>query len=131
MSWLLPCPRLQDGEVVAFASTATTLQVLLQPRGPFKARRRGQQIQVGGRLTVTDRRLVFLPARFNPGGRALEVLLADITGVRLEISAGLLAVQPALPAVAVEHPGGEALFAVTRTRELMQLLSQARGRSDR
>ena len=48
MSWLLPCPRLQDGEVVAYASTATTLQVLLQPRGPFKARQRGQQIQVGG-----------------------------------------------------------------------------------
>jgi hypothetical protein len=131
MSWLMPSPRLDDGEAVIFDSAATTLQPSPQPRGPFKARRQGQQIQVGGRLTVTDRRLIFLPARFNPGGRALELLRSEIAGVRLEVSAGLLAIQPALPAVAVEHPGGEALFAVTRTRELMQALSQTGGRADR
>ncbi|MDQ1662389.1 MAG: hypothetical protein QOJ68_2369 [Blastococcus sp.] len=125
MSWLSPRPQLQAAEAVTFDSRATTLR----PAGPRKARQRGYQTQVGGWLTVTDRRVVFLPARLDAwlGARTIDVALADITGVRIQISAGLLAVEPALPAVVIEHSGGEALFAVRRTRELMAALRPTSG----
>jgi hypothetical protein len=130
VSWLLPRPPVQVGESVTFTAMATTLQDLTQQRGPLKARRRGRQWLVGGRLSVTDRRLVFLPARYNRwfGGQSLTVALADIAGVRLEIAAGLSDRRAAaLPAVAVTHSGGTTLIAVTRSQELMRALRPVRG----
>jgi hypothetical protein len=85
---------------------------------------------VGGRLTVTDRRLAFLPAAYNLwiGAQPLDVALADISGVALQIAAGLSDRRAAaLPAVAVKHSGGTTLFAVTRSQELMQALPQRSG----
>ncbi len=67
MGWWTPRPELEDGETVQWSSSANHEQ---------SARRR----QVGGAISLTERRLIFVPNRFDAatGGESWSTNRADI-----------------------------------------------------
>lgn len=66
-----PDPELDADEVVSFQAASNL----------FRGKR-----TIGGLLSVTDHRLVFVPNRLDGvlGGKRTEISLADITGIRVE-----------------------------------------------
>jgi hypothetical protein len=110
MGWWTPGPELEDGETVQWSSSANREQ---------SARR-----QVGGAISLTERRLIFVPNRFDAatGGEPWSTNRADIqyvgevpreTGLRL--GAGAAANRRRMQATTVD--GEHQLFVVNHLTE--------------
>jgi hypothetical protein len=117
-----PSAELAGDEQVRYRSSADT----------FAGRR-----SIGGQLTVTDRRVVFVPNRLDglTGGRGRAVALADIRGVRT-LDPGTSAVAKrglaaaVRPQVEVDDGTGSPLIVTVRDPdELLRLLEHPGARS--